>query len=305
MRSINLAESFLVASTTDNAERIGGMPLQNIIMAMRVDRRGETFAYLGEVPIRFATVWRIVSDLEGHCYRWWRLEAKVAVHTEEVRPGDQLIVAEHPYSRRWVRRTPFKNASKKGGFDRTNFASKRLNSMREAIIAVENVSYDYWEKGNYLTAGISDPEIPFEAFEAIRNVQQQALLIFGLCNDADRIERELFESKDVQTLLRATENNTLRFWAPHAKLRTRPKLFDEVKAESAALMILSIRQALAGPHCNSCDWIDTPVVKKIDQIYRGHLNRSNRALAKEHGKMLVYDDANLYGTINDYGEECL
>lgn len=305
MGSMDIAERFPAAPTTDNAGPIGGIPLQNIIMAMCIGRRDGILTYVEEVPVRFAMTWRVVSDLESHCYRWWRLEAKVAAHTAEIQPGDQLIVAEHPYSRGWVRRVPFKNASKKGGFDRTNFANKRLESMREAIRAAENASHDYWEKGNYLTAGISDPELPFNGPDAVRNVQRHALLIFGLCADANRIERELVESEEVRTLLRATENNTLRFWAPHAKLRTRPKLFEEVKAESAALMILSIRQALAGPHRDSRDWIDIPVIKKIDQIYRGHLNRSNRVLAKEYGRVSVYDDANLYGTIDDYGKERL
>jgi hypothetical protein len=34
---------------------------------------------------------------------------------------------------------------------------------------------------------------------------------------------------------------------------------------------MAIRQALAGPHEDSEEWINRPVTDKINQVYRGHL----------------------------------
>jgi hypothetical protein len=48
-------------------------------------------------------------------------------------------------------------------------------------------------------------------------------------------------------------------------------------------MWLAIRQALAGPHQESTQWIGCPVVKKIGYIYRDHLYNDYRRLQRRNG----------------------
>jgi hypothetical protein len=68
-------------------------------------------------------------------------------------------------------------------------------------------------------------------------------------------------------------------------------------------MGLAIRQALAGPHKNGDKWIGRPVVEKVDQIYRGHLNSRNRRVAREGEMLDVFDDRRDYGDSWPQNEE--
>lgn len=282
------------APDPDDAYEIGATPLQTLATAMRIGPGADGLCYLGEEAIRLAMIWRIVEDKDGRRHRWWRLEAKAAVETGRIRPGHELVVALHPYGSGWVNCALFKPGSKKAGYDRPDVSMRRFASVDEAAQVVERLRYDYWEKGNYLTAGVSQPQIPLVSSGIIRNVQQHAAFVFGVCERFSNLEQELLGSHRAQSLLRTTAEGTLRFWAPRAKLTIRPRLCDEVKMESIELMILAVRQALAGPHRDGDRWVGRPVVDKVDQIYRGHLNRRNRVLAKNIGRLSVYDDERLY-----------
>ena len=155
--------------------------------------------------------------------------------------------------------------------------------------------YDFWEKGPFLTAGISGPDMPSGDGES-REIswKARARLVLGVCDDFDAYVNELLESDEIKELLRRTECNEIDFWPlkdrhnHEVRLTVRPRLFDEVINEAYSLMLLSIRQALAGPHEDSQKYEGKPVTVKVNHIYRGHLDRLNRKINREEAKRGVY-----------------
>jgi hypothetical protein len=244
--------------------------------------------YLGEAPIYVAIAWRCLEDGRGQRRNWWRLEIKSDVKYKYIKAKHNLIVAEHPYGNGWTSQAPFKVGSKKGALERMDIPNEYFDSIDVLSSYIENMNNDYWETGNYLTAAISQPDLPFDP--AMRNVQQSGLFIFGLCENAKDAEELLIRDSRVRELIGATERGTIRFWSPDAQLASSPELLDEVKDEGWSLMLLSIREALAGPHCDSDQWIGRPVTEKVDQIYRGHLNRRNRKLTEERQRLSPLDE---------------
>lgn len=301
MGSIQLAQLFRKQTgSADDAREVGSMPLRTPVTAMCAGRDGSgELVYRQEVPIYLATAWRVVDDAE-HRHRWWRMEAKVETRNERIQAHHQLVVAEHPYSGGWLHHAPFKPGSKKGAEERAEFRSRHFQSIADVIGACEALPYDFWEKGNYLTAGISQPELPFDPDDRPRNVQKQALYLFGSCESLSAHEEALLRSKPIQELLRQTEAGTLKFWFKEAELAELPVLFDEVKEDASSLMMLSVRQALAGPHRDNHEWIGRPVAEKASQIYRGHINARNRRVAEERNRLEPYDDFQRHIA----GEEC-
>jgi hypothetical protein len=280
-------------SESDEACAIGALPLRAPVPAMRIGHDGCGLIYLDEVPLYVGLVWRVLEDGGGHRHRWWRLEAKA--RDARVSPGTELVVAQHPYASGWTHRAPFKAPSKKGPDERPDLSASTYRALPEVFATLDRLRHDYWEKGNWLTAGISEPDLPFDPAQRVRNSQEGALLVFGLCERAAELEKSLWNDKAVRDLLRATELATIQFWCPKAKIKVAPKLLEEVKGEAVMLMMLSIRQALAGPHRDSETWLGRPITERISQIYRGHLNRRNRLLVRDQGRMDSYDDNVLYG----------
>jgi hypothetical protein len=274
----------------DTAHEVGVMPLRTAVTAMRVGRNGQGLSYLEETPIHVAMAWRFLEDAEGRRHNWWRLEVKSEPRDGCIRSGHQLVVAEHPYGNGWMQHASFKPGSKKGTLERADAADISFASVEEAAEWVGALNHDYWEKGCCLTAGISQPEIPFDPLEPVRNVQRSGLFVFGICEHLKEAERGLLRDLAIERLLEATERGTLRFWAPGAKLASVPTLLDEVKDDRWSLMGLSIRQALAGPHRHGARWIGHPVAEKVAQIYREHVNRRNRRLTEERARLAQLDE---------------
>lgn len=262
----------------DEAQEIGRLSASCDLTAMRVGFDGnKELVYLGETPIRFIWAWRIMDYGDGQRHRWWRVEVKAATANDDIQPGHHLVVAEHPYFNGWSHQVAFKRRSKKS---RDHFLepSRTIAEPTPLIEWLEGLQYDYWEKGDYLTAGISEPQLPHCPGKAIKNTHRR-IWLFGVCHDFTACESALGDSVEVKTLLDQTKRNSIRFWYTKALLSQRPKLSEAVIAERYQLMGLSIRQALAGPHEESDKWVGKAVTRKVDQIYRDHLNNLNRVEA--------------------------
>ena len=262
--------------TVDHAKEIGGYAAPRSLTAMRVGLKEDKLVYLDEVPISHAVKWRVEEYGQNQRARWNRLEFKADRRDTPIKPGEYLIVAEHPYASGWVQVASFKSACKKGPTERPDPTVGTYPSQSDFIGWVETQPHDYWETGNYLTAGISEPDIPLLDGQQ-RNTFPSLVYAYGLCSvDPKEYAALLFESSEAQHLLQTTRDNTIRFWFPRAKLSSRPKLKEETISASAELLWLSIYQALAGPHEESNRWSGRLVMEKVDDIYRGHLNTVNR-----------------------------
>jgi hypothetical protein len=258
----------------DDAREIGALSVQPTVTAMRIEKGKPdgTLVYTEEAPILTGWQSRVEKYGEKSRHQWWRWETKVSSKTTpSIRPGHHLIIAMHPYSSSWVQQVPFRPTSKK---ERPELV---FASPEELIQWIEKeCSYDFWEKGNYLTAGISIPEGPFNFHADIKNRHGDAKWVFGVCDDPIAYGDALWASEEVKKFLNMTEKGTLRFWPAHVPWSTspskwKPHLYEKLKAEADSLMWLSIRQALAGPHEDNEDWLGRPVADNLERIYYDHL----------------------------------
>ncbi|MBI3328103.1 MAG: hypothetical protein HYZ81_15550 [Nitrospinae bacterium] len=268
----------IVPGTVDDAREIGALSVLPRATAMRIAPREPDGAlvYVEETPIWAGWQPRMVEEgSKDRPRRWWRFEVQVSTKpAAAVRPGHQLVVALHPYSHDWVQHAPFKRALREA---RPDLRQHRFTSLEEVIRWIETQTYDFWETGNYLTAGISEPDLPFKSIEDIRNMHGKATWVFGLCDDFAACVKALLATEKANELVHKTENGTLRFWPPVVSwpppAHLDPGLYDELRKEAWSLMWASSRQALAGPHEKSETWLGQQVANNVDRIYRNHLWR--------------------------------
>jgi hypothetical protein len=269
----------LPSSTThepDSAHEIGAVSKQQAITACRIGMGTDNeLAFLDEVEIKVS--WDVKEELlsDGTNWRWWRYEAKVDPRREgsAVKPGQSLVIAEHPYAISRTHQSFFKVGSHKGREDRSSLA-KRFASGEELMKNVEALRIDYWERGNWLTAGLSNPEMSFRPDGQGRRFDKDALYVLGICENFENSVENLITTSHARKLVRITRNRSIRFW--HHNVTTPPRLYEEVAEQAESLLLISIRQALAGPHMNSESWKHKPVMDLVDHIYRDHLNACNR-----------------------------
>ena len=288
----SLRQADLVGFTQEDpylAREVGAIPKQQCFTACRIgigaDRQ---FSFLDEVPVQVA--WDIKEEklLDGNVYRWWRYEGKVdPKKTRYVRPGDEFIVVEFPYAIERIHFAPFKIGCRKGNHERPS-VQRRFESPEELLTTVENFDKDYWERSGLLTAGLSMPEMSFSPDGPKRRYQKKALYVLGICEDFDSTVQELNRTAKAQELLRVTSNRTIRFWP--GKISKNLRLYEEVAELGPVLLLVSIRQALAGPHRAGERWRGRPVMDLVDRIYRNHLNTYNRRVRRPHETTLEDED---------------
>jgi hypothetical protein len=256
----------------DDAHQIGAAPKQQSWSACRIGRGPDgSLTFLDELPIRVG--WDVKEERlsTGQRHRWWRYEAKIDPKQpgcEHVKAGHSFVVAEHPYGIERVHHATFKRGLHRGPEQRPDL-DRRCTSGEELQRKVEELAADYWERGKLLTAGLSNPETTFRPDGGRRN-QQDALYVLGICDDFEHRIRELADSKESTQLLRLTANRTIRIWPGNVDQPL--NLYDEVAEHGPALLLLSLRQALAGPRTEALKWKGEPVMKLADHIYRDHLN---------------------------------
>jgi hypothetical protein len=270
-----------LSRAADDAQEIGSLAVQHGVTAMRVASVQGTdgpLVYVEESPVLVGLQWRILAYGKKSYHRWWRLEVKVGSQASAIRSGHSLVMAQNPYSSTWVQRAPFKSPYKR---ERPTLEQHPDGMSAELIKWIEEeLPYDFWETGNYLTAGISEPELPFQSLDAVRNAHETRW-VFGVCADPAACEEALFASLEAQKWLKLTEEGTLRFAPPGVRLASLATIYDEMKDEAWSLMLLSIRQALAGPDPQSDIWLGQLVTKRVEQLYCNHLYNRYRGLTHE------------------------
>lgn len=282
-RKIDLFPTELLPETNE-AREIGALPQRRPATACLIENQLENMpVFRREVPMRVGWVPK-EERLQGSVRaRWWRLEGKIdcgPADCAEICERDHfLVVAEHPYhSTQRVHWAKFKRGLHKGREERPDLAGKP--SLPELLQAIENLEVDYWETGSRMTAGWSEPEQTLRDDKG-RN-WRDALYVFGICDLGkskcfDDLVTTLFDSETGKTLRQQTEDRTIQFtpkWAPPVRL------YDEVAKNGPGLLLLAIRQALAGPHKDSETFFGRPVMNLAARIYRELLNNANRRMAR-------------------------
>lgn len=298
MKNYVLTDSFFeVETSVDDAHEIGSGPAYESRDAMRIGRTSDTnseLVYLGETQLDYKSRLRLIEDGAGKRWRWIRWEFQVSTRQTEVVRGNDLVISEYPYSIGWVLASPFKPWTKLTAEEQTEELSKqRFSSLEDCLDWVEDRRYDYWEKDKLLTAAISIPTDAAPPSERLRNTSKPP--VYGICTNFKTCEQELLDSVEVQKLLSMAKANTLKF---AYSTRKNQKLHPAAQEAAPALMVLSIRQALAGPHNNSEKWIGKPVTKYIAAIFCEHLDNKNRPLTGE-SELALGEEAIDYYTYRD------
>lgn len=238
-----------------------------------------------EVDATFGDDWKFVpykTNAEGReswkRAKWVRLEAQLPSNVSEIRPGMELVIARE-LAACWTASAPFKRASKKGREDRPDQMDQPFTDQAALINHVESLDYDYWEKGNYLTAGVSIPPDPFD--NHLRNFSRGDWYL-GVCENMKANTEMLFKDSQVAALREMVEKEQLRFWpskikTPHRFREYHPRLKDE----STALLVMAIRQSLAGPMKDTERFLGKPVAHLVEWNYKNLLYRLNRQYVKD------------------------
>lgn len=266
------------AEILSGSQPVGGRELTGLTSAIRIERKSTGEVVFGpELPMHAATRPRNIRTRNGNL-SWLRFEFKADRANQDLKKDSFLIVTEHPRSSFWWQHARFRPPSQKSRNERQNDQPEawELDHRDDILKKLESLAYDPWETNRrYLTAGISQPApglLDMRTQERKRGTFQ----LYGVSVfDPEHLSTELFESPEAQRLLSLTKSRKIKFWPAAAELKLR-KLRSETIDDSGSLMLWAIRQALAGPHSNSQNWIEQPVMILAQRIYCTHLYNTNR-----------------------------
>lgn len=270
----------LVDDASGALQPISSIPVWREASIMRLRRDQDApgiYVFDCEVPLRWFGVVRRDLEHSGQSFAWWRLEAKADSHERKIQPGDCLVCAEEPYSTYWAAWGLFRGPNRKG---EANLPLEPFGSKGVAASWVNASANDWWESDKFLTAAIFTDEFAISSHESASNVRRSARFTLGVCpavagtgNAFDAAFEALWHSDDVRSLLGQTHNRTI----PVAYRGVNaPKISAEVAEQAEHLMMISLRQALAGPAEKSEMLFGKPVLTLATRIYRNHLNNLNR-----------------------------
>lgn len=236
--------------------------------------------YREEVPA-FYCGWVERRDRFGS-NRWHRvnrLEIKVARAQPQVKARDWILVSELPYSSCVVAQAMLKPIYKGANDNKPLPDPENLEYTENIVQWLDGLRFDYWETDRFLTAGFANLDPPPDFIEQVRTPKKDTGVSIGLCHDYQGILETLLSSDDCANIRDSTLAGKRRWWksgAPYVELR------DEVRVNIEAILDLSVRQAMAGPHSPAVGarLLGTPVLKEAGKIFDDHVNRLNRQVAK-------------------------
>jgi len=335
MGAISLLDLFSKpALDQDNAVPIGADKPNRPLTLMRIHEEAGELVYGGETGEvlkidTLASVEYSDSNKEdqkkwNHC--WTRIEFKSPVGRDDIRAGDQLVVAFWPWTSGSVSVATFKHGWRPDRFKEGLPKPINCTSPFDAIKFMERLGYNFTStRDRWLTAGFSQyisprqedseaPQNPDKDVLSLRyktpeilskrtslaelengNLTPQPQAACGICESFSEYEKSLQEHNYVRKLKYLAETGRLRFSNENPSKREAgpPKLFDDVKEDIEKYMIFAIRQALAGPV--SKDEIKSNlVVKMVEKRFKNLLNGANRRYQTGIKREMQFNE-NFYG----------
>lgn len=275
----------------DTAMRIGLAPSSNELI------------YVDKIPIYFAYLERSAKGLSQRIWSWHRLEIVTKIRQlsdRVVNAGNDIVMAVFPYYNCIVHHAKFKPPLKIKRDERPDFDSQRFKSLVDAMKYFdETLPYERWQQDKWLTAALSRPALPQSLDDIMRRSKFEPLAVFGICDNFNECYEYIRQSVEVNKLLIATKNNTIKFKSSKAPLKLEPRLSIDIIEERETLIRISIQQALAGPHKNYSQLIGQPVTTKVSKIYRGHLWRRWRVEDKRRQRERSEADPEEYARMQE------
>lgn len=126
-----------------------------------------------------------------------------------------------------------------------------------------------------MTAGFTQPQMPFLSDRRVREPGRNALWVFGVCSDLENTLGELAGSAAASALLEVDRV----FHPGPGGTALGDDVHPRVLEERNALLLIAIKQAMAGPTDPAWDndaWLDRPVMDLAGRIFRDHLYNRTR-----------------------------
>ena len=300
-----------------NATRqIGGETPNRPLTLMRVEDRGGELCFAGETGEVFTRAQYPRAEYrsrdEIHTHEWTRLCYQAPLPRGDIRAGDQLVIALLPFTSEGVLVSTFKHPrrSDRAAVPEPVKATGNDIDALDVIRELERWKYDYVEtRRDLLTAGFSaadTAQLDEVKKAAIAKVERGVWLpepqaAAGVCANFKRFEQRLSDHPRVAQLIRKAltgnirchQHDTLKSESPHVPL------YEEIRNEAAGYAAIALRQALAGPHEHSEDWVDRPVIDLFQRRFCGLLNDANRRFARRAKRTDHYDDTHHAGDGDD------
>lgn len=250
------------AGDLDEAGPVGSAIAWINTSACRVRSDGDALLFDDEEPIRYRHQVRSVGRRPA-----WRLEIKCV--PGRLSAGDEIVVTEHPYGAGWVGSAPLKRGSHKGAHERLDLDDREWAEVCGLLL-------DPWEKGQALTAGIELPTAGTPPSGTSRD-SRDARWVFGVCAGLEECQSRMLESAEAARLVTAQR---VVCPGPHGTAHSIP-IHERVKEERSTLLVLAVRQALAGPvdpvRGAGESWRGRAVMELVARIYFDHLlNRTKQ-----------------------------
>ena len=221
----------------------------------------------------------------------WRMEFTVGVKGRgPLRAGHEVVMAQKPYENGWLQYAAFKNF-RKGSSERRKLKVPDTEVLRKSGIESpiewleSRGKFDPWQSNARYVAGFSLPN----GFLSLRQRNSGSDFVVGICPNFEDLSHQLLGVKEIQRLLDRTRRGWIVFWN-HSKVKTMLRLHPDVIDECEYLMLISVRQSLAGPWHAPSTWLNQPVWKLARLIYLNHLNARNRSVVNLRRATGVIDE---------------
>jgi hypothetical protein len=192
-----------------------------------------------------------------------------------------LTLAKWPYSSGLAFTVPFKRHKNESDDILTRKLPAVFPSERAYIQALESLMTDYEVTTEGIVASVSMPK---ECELTLRESSslEDAELVYGACSNPQAVFDELEVCPTSIQLIDLTESGKLLFTYD----RRPERIHDSVKRNCHKILNLSIRQAMAGLRESEVSLLGESVEKKIDSVYRLHIDRLNYLAFSGHDDLL-------------------
>jgi hypothetical protein len=284
-------------SLSDFAGPVGSSSAWHHCSARRVlwDSAGN-LVFGEEAPIFYGHPERSWSEIETNGRIWpdfHRFEVKAKSPREgAIRPGDEIVIAHHPYFLTRVVSAEFKRSCHGGTYDRPAVDALTAD---DALVSLRKLTEDPWESGSYLTAAPETPVArPLDTFEAHGIPNAEWDYIFGVCESFERAERSLRDDKRGHELIERVRSGRIRFKRPErastgwVTTEFQPSDY-ALDSASDVLISVAIPQALAGPVHEDDDVKE--VWTLVERLFFNHLNTlTKHSGRRESGREVHFDE---------------
>lgn len=209
--------------------------------------------------------------------------------------GDRIVIAGFPYSNFWVASAAFKKGRKRS---RDDFPVLKATSLDGALVEIDDMPSDPWERGSSITAGFFGRKTRALADHRPRNVRDDEWVV-GIVDAAlEPLVNRLHSCVRALSLMARTRAPGQRVFRPAGATGRASSPIHPTAADNAPLLLgAAAHQALAGPRSNAdpgpsgCDeeandaaewsWTGRPVMDLVERIFLNHLYNQSRGYERK------------------------